>query len=181
MKRIPMRHGVLGAALLLAALVWAFDAFTRGGPAAARGAQATPLAAPVLEIDWKQVGELVERLRRRDYEPVADEATRLQRDLFVPSVTVLSALAAAAPAPPPEPGPVEARVSVEEGFRTRHKLLGVIVGKVPLAVIDDRLWPVGAELDGCRVIDIQRDYVVLQQIGTDIRATLRLEPPEPAR
>jgi hypothetical protein len=112
---------------------------------------------------------------------VADEAIGLQRDLFVPSATVLGALAAAAPAPAPEPEPVEARVSVEEGFRTRHKLLGVVIGQVRLAVIDNHLWPVGAELDGCRIIDIQRDYIVLQQVGTDIRATLRLEPPGPAR
>jgi hypothetical protein len=170
-KRIFGRNRVLTAALLVAGGVWLADALTRGGPTPARAAQtAAPVVAPV--INWPEIEEHVARLTRADYASVSADVDGLDRDLFAPSQVVADALAASAP--PPVVELEDPQVSAEQDFRARHKLTGVIVGQRPLAVVDERLWPLGAEQDGFQLIEVQRDHAVFRHTTTDIRLTLEL-------
>ncbi|MFQ5806301.1 MAG: hypothetical protein ACE5I3_07620 [Phycisphaerae bacterium] len=57
-------------------------------------------------------------------------------------------------------------------FEDRHELQGVLTGRVPLALIDGLLCRRGAEIDGYRLVELHREYVVFQRDGS--RVTLRV-------
>jgi hypothetical protein len=182
MKRITAKRGVLAGALVLAAVVWLLDRSSDNNhPAAAQAGQSGALLADrrdggLARADWEPATALVDRLMRDEYVPVAEEPKRTGRDLFVPTKTVEDAVAAANPVPGPGATEAsrEAPAVAEQDFRTRHKLMGVTVGGNPLAVVDGRVLPLNAELDGCTLIEVQRDSVVFQETRTGVRITLEL-------
>jgi hypothetical protein len=174
MKRLSARQRLLIGALLIAGLIAAADQFTRGGaPSPARAgqsAQTTPSAAPA---GWGDVNALVARLTQTDYTSVAGELEQLQRDVFVPTTAAGAVFSTADPAPAPaapEPPPVEPQVD----FRDKHRLSGVMLGETPLAVIDDQLLALDAEVDGFKLVGIERDSVVFWQPGSGLRVVLEL-------
>ena len=59
-------------------------------------------------------------------------------------------------------------------FADHHQLTGVVLGGVPLAVIDGHLLPLNSDLDGFTLVEVWRESVVLAEIGTDRRVTLKL-------
>jgi len=172
MRRLSPRQWVLVGALVLAGLVWAADALTRGGPAPAQAAAAGG-SAPAPIAEWAEVERMVERLTRREYESVAEALATLDRDLFVPTDAAAQVLTAAGAAPEPE----SQQVSEAEEFRSRHRLDGVVLGQMPVAVIDGRVWPLYRELDGYRLVEIRRDSAVFQKVGGDARIVLILQAP----
>lgn len=179
--RLTRRQRVLLGALGLAATVWLIDALAgSGGPRPAAG---NPAAAPVAGPNgpvarWQSAGDEVARLVQHRYEPLAEDAAVWARDLFQPTPAMERALgpatppaepAAAAPGPPSEPP--------RPGFAERHRLLGVMLGDVPVAVVDGRLLVPNSDLDGFVLVDVQRDYVVFERRADGERVRLELESP----
>jgi hypothetical protein len=174
MKRLSARQRLLIGALLIAGLIAAADRLTRGGaPTPARAGQTAQTAPPAAPAGWNDVNALVARLTQTDYASVAGELEQLQRDVFVPTTAAGPMFSAADPAPSaasPEPPPVEPQVD----FRDKHRLSGVMLGETPLAVIDDQLLALDAEVDGFTLVGIERDYVVFLQPGSELRVVLEL-------
>ena len=180
MKRFSPQQRVLGGALLLAVGLWAVDAFSGGARVtlvrAASGSTPAPPPAPT-SPDWKDIDVLVARLTRSAYTPAREELGRLERDLFVPTARLEAACA------PPEPPPIEVPTSEsappvpasQPEFQTRHKLTGVVIGPNPLAVVDQTVLRLNSDLEGYTLIEVQRDYVVFRQAGTDERVVLSLQ------
>lgn len=173
MKRIPPRHKLLGGALTLALLIWAADSYLGGGPPPAQASPAkTDTNSPEVAA-WQDVSELVARLTCRHYTPIADALRRADRDLFLPTPQFEAAFApaeefAADAAQEAEPDPAV-------DFAARHRLVGVLLGKQPLAVIDNHLLAVNAELDGHRLVEVHRDRVVFQRPNADGTVVLELQ------
>lgn len=175
MKRLSKRQRLLAGAFLLAAGIAAIDRVAgRGSPVPATAGQTAPAAAPAAPAGWKEVDALVLQLTRVEYSSVADDLASLDRDVFVPTMAASTFLAATAePVPadePAEPPAAEPQVS----FVDQHRLSGVILGDAPLAVIDEQLMSVGAELDGFTLVQIERDYVLFAQSETETRIVLEL-------
>lgn len=177
MKRPSTRQRLLAGALLIALAIAGIDHLVgRGQPAAAQASEAAPTSAPAAPADWHDVDDLVQRLTHNDYEPVGVELAQLPRDLFVSTPLANAAFAAADPPPGPEDAePVPESVRAAE-FTARHKLRGVLLGAEPLAAVDALLLPLDAELDGYRLAQIERDYVVFQHSDGEARVRLELEP-----
>jgi hypothetical protein len=176
MKSLTPRRGVLGGVLLLAVAVLAIDRGSgRRQPATAQAADAR-VPVELTPADWEPVSDLVARLTRSSYAPVGEDLARLDRDVFQPTPMIEEAVALAPPveavsvaaADDPNSGP-------EAGFAARHKLTGVMLASRPLAVVDDQVLAVSSNLDGYALIDVQRDYVVFQELATGARVTLELE------
>jgi hypothetical protein len=178
MRRTSTQQRVLGGALLLAASVWAVDWFTGGARVTpARAAPgATPSTPPTpAPVDWQDLDALVAQLTHSGYTAAREDLEQLQRDLFLPTRRVEEACAPPEPAIPQEtkdPPPIP---TSQPDFRSRHKLTGVVIGTTPLAVIDGTVLPLNSDLEGYTLIEVQRDYVVFRQSGTDERIVLALE------
>jgi hypothetical protein len=173
MKRLSKRQRLLAGALLVAGAIAAIDRFTGGGPPApARAREATEAAPPAAPAGWNDVNALVAKLTQSDYASVADELEQLERDVFVPTSSARAAFVANDPAPaePTEPPAAERQA----GFLERHNLSGVVLGETPLAVVDEQLLSLFAQVDGFMLVQIERDYVVFQELGTDTRLVLEL-------
>lgn len=174
MIKLTQRRRLLGGVLLIAAGFWVAD-HLGGGGTKPRPAQAapTPDAAPPLTVgEWPEVGELVASVTRPPYQPVEPELDRLPRDLFAPTDHVERMLAQSVPTPPPESQPAP---TAGPSFAERHTFSGILHGARPLAVVDQRVLPLQAELDGHVLIEIQRDYVIFRPVagGADVKLTLR--------
>ncbi len=171
MKRIPIRLRVLGGLATAAGLFWVVDRFTAGGPQTAAGATA-PVASSMPATDWEETTALILRLTTDTYVPVEPELATL-RDLFAE---------AEVPAGAPElDAAVEDVVAVPEidpvaEFQAAHRLVGVMLGQRPLAVIDERVMPLHAEVDGFRLVQVARDFVVLRRADTGAQVRLELQP-----
>ncbi len=176
MKRLTKLQRLLAGGLVLALGIWAIDALTgkSGRPAHARAASATA-AATAPAADWNEVDALVARLTQQRYVSVIPDLDRTPRDLFSPSPAMESLLA---PAPPPAPEPNTPALAEEAAsdFQSRHQLSGVVIGRNPLAIVDGRVLHRNGELDGYRLVELQRDFVVFQEPRTGARATLKLAP-----
>ncbi|HQL54927.1 MAG TPA: hypothetical protein PLQ87_09485, partial [Phycisphaerae bacterium] len=61
-------------------------------------------------------------------------------------------------------------------FQAAHRLVGVMLGQRPLAVIDERVMPLHAEVDGFRLVQVARDFVVLRRADTGAQVRLELQP-----
>ena len=176
MRRITVQQGVLGGALVVVAGFWAVDRLTGvGGPASAQADPSQPGQSSVGPAAWQDVSELVTSLTGTEYQSVAGEVEGLRRDLFVPTPLIDAAFAEPEPAVISETPELEEDVASQPDFASRHRLGGVIIGDKPLAVIDDRLLPIGSELDGHTLVEVHRDCVVFRQVGTELLVTLELE------
>lgn len=175
MKRFSTRQRVLVGALAIAGIIGGVDRFTGGGaPAPARGAPTAQTPAAAAPAGWNDVNALVDRLTRTDYAPVTDELEQLPRDIFTPTSVAGGAFAAAEAAPTVEAAEPPPPAEQLADFQDRHRLSGVMLGETPLAVIDDQLQPLYADVDGFTLVQIERDYVVFQQAATDTRIVLEL-------
>jgi hypothetical protein len=175
MKRLSATQRVLGGALLALVAFWLFDHFTgRSRPAAAQGKPARTEMASGKSVAWPDLSDRVAHLTRPAYASVATELNQVARDLFIPVPAAQQALAASVPhdeTPPPPEEPAPPKPS----FESRHKLAGVIIGHNSLAVIDDRLFGIGAVLDGYRLVEVHRDFVRLCDTDTGKLVTLTLQ------
>ncbi len=176
MRRIPTKQRVLGGALLLALVVWKVDSLTRGsGPTPAQASQATPEPAKVVSTDWKDTSELVDHLTKTGYMSVAAALDELDRDLFVPTPTIEAAFAGMEPGEALAAKAAEEEAAREPDFKSAHKLTGVMIGQARLAVVDGRVVPLNSDLDGFTLIEVQRDYVIFRQRGSETVVHLELE------
>lgn len=167
MRRITGRQRLLLGGLVVAVGVWLADSRTGDGQPQAAQAQSAatgqPAAAPVV---WQDMGPLLDQLTTSGYVSVADRLQNLDRDLFMPTAKIETALGAATPTED-EVADAEAQPVVDRvaEFRERHRLVGVLLGGAGWAVIDGRLYPLRAELDGYRLVEIGRDRVVFADPG----------------
>jgi hypothetical protein len=154
------RQRLLGGALLLAGAIWGMDALTgKSGPAPAVAQAAKAPATPPAGPAWAEVDEVLTRLTRRADDPLSAEPAPPVRDLFWPTPTLEAAFPAQPEAlaePIAEPSPAE------DDFAERHRLVAVMLGPTPLAVVDEKLIPLHAELDGFRLVSVSRDHVVFR-------------------
>ena len=179
MKRIPLRLRILGGALLLIGLFWGIDSFTgtRPATASAAGIGASDQTAPERgSIERLSPAALLARLTQSPYVSVADDIERLDRDLFAPTPAVQKVVAAAEPHPTPTSVPAAGadKADPDAAFQGKYQLTGVVIGAAPLAVIGERVMPVGAELEGYVLREVQRDYVVFQSPSSGRALTLAL-------
>ena len=176
MKRIPATQRMLIGVLTLAGLAWAVDAYTgTTRPAAASAALSQVPVTVTGPANWEEVDEMVRRLTQISYDSVAEKLIGLNRDLFMPT-PLIDAACAPLPAPVEETAP-ETRDAAppKPEFGALHELGGVILGESPLAVVDDRVLPLGAVLDGYILVELQRDYAVFQHLETQEQAVLELK------
>jgi hypothetical protein len=175
-KKWSSLQRVLTGALALAVAGWAVDSLVRrGAPQAARAASATPGAQPASPADGEDSTELVERLLCNKYVPIAADLEQLERDLFVPT-PLMQAATLSEPEAEGKSDPI-AEPSATPDFASKHVLTGVIIGRAPLAQVDQRLLPLGAVLDGYTLVEIQRDIVIFQCPDSLERVPLELKKP----
>jgi len=166
---------MIGGAFGLVTIVWGIDMLT-GGPAPSSAA-ATPAAvvapANVAPLPDPADLEAVIAALSDDHAPLpALPFQRVTRDLFAPTPSMEAALALAAPALSGKSELREEPAAEPLPFPARHELQGVLMGRVPLALIDGHLCRRGTEIDGYRLVEVRRDYVVLQRGQS--RVTLRV-------
>lgn len=178
MSSISRRHKLLATIFGAVAVAWGIDLLSGGqvpGPADAASSSvfvAQPVVVPAGPAD---VETIIESLRDDNFTHAALPFEQSTRDLFVPT-SRMKAILGVATQPEEEsktPGELEARLAPVDA---RHELQAVLTGRVPLALIDGRLYRRGAEIDGYRLIELCQDYVVLQRDGT--RVTLRVASTE---
>ncbi len=175
MTRLSKRHKLIGGVLGLVGAAWAVDLLTGGpGPSPASAAPSLPVAAESIALppDPADLASIIESLGDDRTSRAPRRFDGVERDLFVPTPQMEAALAltSGTRSTPPEPAAVPAAEPIR--FDARHELQGVLTGRVPLALIDGRLCPCGTEIDGYRLVELQRDYAVFQR--GDSRVTLRV-------
>ncbi|GEM_PF-1339235 len=200
MKRIVTRPRVLVVLLLAAGLYAAMEYSGTGQPRPAQAVQANPVPSSAGAMSLDEARQLVDALGRNGHVPISDELEGLSRDLFQPTPIVQAALGLTdpeteAPGRPAFSGPgtplgttgshapgrakangsSEVETAPEIEFCARHRLVGVSLGRRPMAVIDDRVLALNAELDGYTLIEVARDYVIFQQTGGQPRVKLDLQ------
>jgi hypothetical protein len=177
-RRVSLRHRILGGGLLLATAIGAYEHFGRSeGPRTAQAGQAPAGVSAAPSQDWQTVNELVARLTADNYTPVEDLPADDSRDLFRPTPFLEGQIPLATPdandagpeAPPDQPG-----APAPPAFIDRHQLTGVLLGRERLAVIDGRVYRLGDLLDGHALAEINREDVVLIEATTRARIVLRL-------
>jgi hypothetical protein len=194
MTRLSKRHKLIAGALGLVSAAWLVDALTGGleprraiataaeqapGDRSAGSGQShapAPVAAesvgsPLAAAELASVIESLSEYRARGAPLPFD---RVARDLFVPTPAFDAALALAG-GTTSTAGGAAAPEQRDQRFDARHELQGVICGRMPLAIIDGHLCPLGAEIDGYRLVEVRRDHAIFQ--GKDTRVTLRVANP----
>jgi hypothetical protein len=172
-KSVSPVQRLLIAILVLASAAWLVDRLT--GSAQPRTAEAAPAQATPGQraAAWEDINALVACLTDVEYQSVADELGRLERDLFAPPDEMLGAPLTIGPG---DPADAPAQAPPAAPFAERHVLQGVILGASPLAVIDDQLLGLNAVLEEHRLVQIHRDYVVLEHIASGAQVILQLAP-----
>ena len=178
MKQLTGRQKIGGGVFLIVGAAWTLDTLTGGPtPAPAKGATAqqvvtgTEFATPQDPPDLEQVMRKLSATTAATRAPLPLE--HLHRDpfeiteAFVVAPSTLAGTddggkpkAAAAPTGPP-------------AFAEQHRLEGITSGRVPLALIDGRLYRVGAVIDDYRLTEIGADFVVFACATETV--SLRLE------
>lgn len=178
MKPLSPRHKVLGGVFAIAAVAGGIDLLTgepKPSPASAARSPAVAAEAVGLPPDPVDLDAVIESLRKDRAVRPALPFEQVTRDLFVPTARMAAALAPAAPARSAEPRPPQQAEAEALAFHERHELQGVLTGRVPLALVDGLLCRQGAEIDGYRLVELQRDHVVFERDGS--RVTLWLASP----
>lgn len=177
MKRLSQRQRLVCGALAGAGLIWAVDALTRDStPSAALAGPSTAAAGPSAPaVVWQDVSATIAALTEEGYVSVANELERLERDLFVPTALIDAALRSAEELEAEQAAAVKSEQDEAAEFRGRHRLVGVMLGRRPLAVVDDEVLALQGELDGWRLADIQRERAVFLHPQLGIQVVLELE------
>jgi hypothetical protein len=164
MTSLSRRQKLVGGAFAIVACSWLVDMLTGGQtPASANAASSESLQANLApeQLDPTLVQAVIASLASTDDRRPPLPFHEAKRDLFVPSTRMLTALGMTTPE---TTATSEGDQNVDQQpFETRHQLAGVLTGRVPLALIDGRLYRRGAEIDGYRLVELRDDYVVLQQ------------------
>jgi hypothetical protein len=171
MMQLSRRHMLIGGVFGLVSVAWTIDTLTGGAGPSSADAALSPTVATESSArlpDPPDLDRVIRALRN-------DDATRgplpfgeATRDLFVPTPWMETALASASGA-----SPLPTEPSAEpHPFDARHELQGILTGRVPLALIDGRLCRQGAEIDGYRLVELHRDYVVFER--DESRVVLRV-------
>ena len=165
MKQLSRRQKIMGGLFLLVTCAWTGDMLT-GGPAAATAKDAAAAAAATdvesaVPPDPADLAEIIRRLSARatmtrPHLPLQ----HLRRDPFAMTEVFLSA-AADSREGRPENSQAENAVPEDSSFASLHKLEGITSGRVPLALIDGRLYRIGAIIGDYRLIEIATDHVVV--------------------
>lgn len=158
----------------LSVVGWLFDGIFFSRPKAAAAAQTAPAAAPARPVHGPDVATLLQILSGQ-----AADVTVLKtpaRDPFVPAAPLATLLRpptialsetpvadSAAPQAPPLARPA--------------RLLGVVLGTQPIAVLDGRPYPLKARVGDCLVAEIRRDRVILRPLNGEPDIVLFLLPP----
>ncbi len=189
------RRKLLAGILAVLLAVWLLDTLARSrGPATAKGAtsgnllrvssSAGPAASPVLntaatvppagpgDSAGGPAGELTTQPTTQA--SIATELEQLDRDLFVPSRRLVTALDQASENSA-ESAATSAPAPVEVPFDQRHVLEGVILGPRPLAVVDGRVLAIGAVLEEYTLERIERDAAIFRDADTEM--ILKVAPP----
>lgn len=174
MSSISRRHKLFAGIFCVFAAAWGIDLLSGGQvPGSADAASSSALAAQPVAVPAgpADIETIIESLRDDGVTHAALPFDQTTRDLFVPTSRMEAILRVASqPVGGSEtPGEPEARLTP---FDASHQLQAVLTGRVPLALIDGRLYRLGAEIDGYRLIELCQDYVVLQRDGS--RVTLRV-------
>jgi hypothetical protein len=174
MTQMLTRHKLIGGVLGVVSAAWAVDVLTgEPGPSPANAALSPPIATELVARppDPADLASVIESLRDDDVPRARLPLDAAMRDLFVPTPQMEAALEVASPATTaPEPPATSATEPIQ--FETRHELQGVLTGRVPLAVIDGRLYPRGSEVDGYRLVELRRDCAIFQRGESQV--TLRV-------
>jgi hypothetical protein len=167
MKALSRRQKVTLGTLAVVAMIWVVDLLTGGAGPSQADAATTPTvphapAEPTPAPD--DLAGVIEALQREQVTRATLPFERVGRDLFVPTERFEAALSVARKAEGGEAtdepeGPAHDALPFED----RHKLQGVLTGRVPLALIDGVLLREGAEIDGYRLVEIHADFVVLRR------------------
>ncbi|RMF80831.1 MAG: hypothetical protein D6744_07820 [Planctomycetota bacterium] len=184
MMGLSKRRTLLLTSLGVSMLIWLADALFNGGASGPTRAQATvadpPAAAtpatkktktPQANTDY-WLALLREDPRRRSPVPLG----RFRRDPFEITDAMIRKLkleargASAVEAQNPEP-----EAPPETPFGQRHVLRAVVFGREPCAVVDGVIMTIGSELDGYRLVSIDREAVVFEREGD--RRRLVIPPP----
>jgi len=175
MIKLNPRQRVLAGAALLVTVAWLLDRLSganRPATAAASSAPAavapppTPAPASGRNDDVKSV---LERLLGPQPLAPALPIGPHTRDAFALTPQMRAALVAGQ-----TDERTQARVE-QAAFEERYRLQAVLTGRVPLAIINDAVYGVGAELDGYEVLEIHGDRVLLGR--GEQRVILTLRPP----
>lgn len=177
MISLSRRQRWLGGALGIVVVAWAIDMLTGGQDppmASAASAPASQLNAVSVPLDQAEVEAVIGMLSTDDVVRPPLSCDGVARDLFVPTAQMRAALATILPDSPSESACDDTENA--QSFEARHCLQGVLMGRVPLALIDGRLYRGGAEIDGYRLVQLERDHAVFDHQGA--RVTLRVAPPD---
>ena len=178
MKRLSKRHKLLAGALGFAGVMWAVDSMVGSGAPAPAAAAATTADENTAPVRWEDLTPLIAELTAQPHDAFPDNG-QPQRDPFMPVVGAMQAAALAASTPDLS-GAAETTTPPEDviSFAELHVLDGVALGRRPVAMIDGRMLPLGARLDGYRLSTILRDQVVFEPIGGGASQTLWLSAPD---
>lgn len=170
---LSRRQQGLIALMVLSIVGWAFDGLLMGRPKAAAAAQAAPPAAAAQPPRGPDVSTLLRILSDRAPDTVATQVPT--RDPFVPAAPLVALLRR-----PPvalETAPTADNAPSVAPLARPARLLGVVLGAQPVAVLDGRPYPLRARVGDCIVEEIQRDRVVLQPLNGEPAMVLLLLPP----
>jgi len=177
MRPVSQRHRLLGAVFGVVALALGVDLLTgQPRPTSAAGAAASSLMNGSVELppDPVDLDALIESLRGERLTHAAPSFDRIERDLFVPTPWMETALRADNPALSVAAELREEPEAKALPFDARHELQGILTGRIPLALIDGVLYRRGAEIDGYRLSELRSDHVVFTRDGSPV--ILRVVP-----
>jgi hypothetical protein len=165
-RRVSHRNKLVGGVFGLVVLVWGIDLLTGGSEPSSAGASPSttaseqPIVVPPGPVD---LDALIASLRSDQSGPPVLHFEQVARDPFSPTPAMEAYVASVGPSAGAGPKPPAESVAQEVPFEARHELQGVLTGRVPLALIDGTLYPAGAEIDGYRLVELQRDSAVFEQ------------------
>ncbi|MFN0137643.1 MAG: hypothetical protein ACKVS9_16180 [Phycisphaerae bacterium] len=172
---ISRRTRLMAAGLASTTLLWSIDWLTSSKPVtSASAAQPTGISAllPTSRPAPLDVDALIAQVRAASSQPNAVSPLDAMRNPFTATGTL-----ALLEKTPLLAGAAGATASATAAASTQPtlRLHGVITGEQPMAVINSSIVSVGAAIDGYRLREIGRDFVVL--IGDEGPLTLRMELP----
>jgi len=164
-KRPPPRIQLLGAGLAIVTVGWTFDMLTGPVPVAASaapGEKPAVLRVP-MPADPPDRARLEAFLSRGGGPPQPLQADTDLREPFAPTARFKSSASEGSTlgSASPDVGGRDDQPAANEAFVATHKLQAILMGRDPLAMINDRLHRCGAEVDGYRIDRIARDRVTL--------------------
>lgn len=176
MGRLTGRQRLLVLILLAAVGYWVIDSTLISAKPRSVQAGQQPEADTTPSARWEDVSDVLSAFAGAPYQSVDERIQSLDRDLFLPTAAVERLFASAEEEEAREQGDeVRENEPPQPGFADAHTLVGVMLGKAPMAIVDgEHLLPIGAEIDGYRLIEVYRDHAVFEclEAGARVRLTV---------